>query len=55
MTSLYTINLDGAHDGQQWSLEDVQFDLENVLTMPQLVGVSRGAQRGLGDAGYPCR
>ena len=40
MTSLYTINLDGAHDGQQWSLEDVQFDLENVLTMPQLVGKS---------------
>ena len=34
------INPDGAHDGQQRSLEDIQFDLENVLTMSQLVGKS---------------
>ena len=41
------INPDGAYDGQQRSLvEDFQFDLENVLTMSQLVGKSadeRGA------------
>ena len=40
MTSLYNINLDGAYDGQQRSLEDFRFDLENVLTMSQLVGMS---------------
>ena len=40
MASLYHINHDGAHDGQQRSLEDFQFDLENVLTMSQLVGKS---------------
>ena len=39
MTSLY-INPDGAYDGQQRSLEDCQFDLENVLTVSQLVGKS---------------
>ena len=38
MVSLYNINLEGANDGQQRSLEDFQFDLENVLTMSQLVG-----------------
>ena len=36
MTSLYNINPDGAHDGQQRSLEAFQ----NVLTMSQLVGMS---------------
>ena len=40
MTSLYNINPDGAYDGQQRSLEDFQFDLENVLTMSQLAGKS---------------
>ena len=40
MTSLYNINPDGAYDGQQRSLEDFQCDLENVLTMSQLVGKS---------------
>ena len=40
MTSLHNINPDGAYDGQQRSLEDFQFDLENVLTMSQLVGKS---------------
>ena len=38
MTSLYNINPAGAYDGQPRSLEDFQFDLENVLTMSQLVG-----------------
>ena len=38
MTSLYNFSLDGAYDGQQRSLEDFQFDLQNVLTMSQLVG-----------------
>ena len=50
MISLYNINLEGAYDGQRRSLEDFQFDLENVLTMSQVVReVSRGAQRGLGE------
>ena len=40
MTSLYNINPDGAFDGQPRSLEDFQFDLENVLTMSQMVGKS---------------
>ena len=40
MTSIYNINPDGAYDGQDWSLEDFQFDLENVLTMSQLDGKS---------------
>ena len=40
MVSLYNINPDSANDGQQRSLEDFQFDLENVLTMSQLVGKS---------------
>ena len=40
MTSLYNINLDGAYDGTQWNLEYFQFDLENMLTMSQLVGKS---------------
>ena len=40
MVSLYNINLEGAYDGQQRSLEDFRFDLENVLTMSQLVGKS---------------
>ena len=40
MASLYNVNPDGAYDGQQRSLEDFQFDLENVLTMSQLVGKS---------------
>ena len=37
MTSLYNVSPDGAYDGQQRSPEDFQFDLENVLTMSQLV------------------
>ena len=54
--SLYNINRDGAHDGQQRSLEDFQFDLEKVLAESQLVGKSsRRAQHGLGDAGHPCQ
>ena len=40
MASLYNIKPDGPYDGQQRSLEDFQFDLENVLTMSQLVGKS---------------
>ena len=36
----YNINPDGAYDGQQRSLVDFQFDLENVLTISQLVGKS---------------
>ena len=40
MTSLNNINPDGAYDGTQRSLEDFQFDLENMLTMSQLVGKS---------------
>ena len=40
MTSVYDINPDGAYDGMQRSLEDFQFDLENMLTMSQLVGKS---------------
>ena len=40
MTSLHNINPDGAYDGTQRSLEDFQFDLENMLTMSQLVGKS---------------
>ena len=40
MTSLNNINPDGAHGGQQRSLEDLQFDPENMLTMSQLVGKS---------------
>ena len=38
MVSLYNINLEGAYDGQQRHLEDFRFDLENVLTISQLVG-----------------
>ena len=37
---LYNINLEGAYDGQQRHLEEFRFDLENVLTMSQLVGKS---------------
>ena len=56
MASLYNINHDGAHDGQQRTLEDFQFELENVLTMSQLVGKSAEERNaGLGDAGHPCR
>ena len=40
MASLYNVNPDGAYDGQQRSQKDFQFDLENVLTMSQLVGKS---------------
>ena len=40
MTHLYNINPDCADDGQQRSLEDFQFDLENVLTISQRVGKS---------------
>ena len=40
MASLHNVNLDGAYDGQQRSLEDFQFDLESVPTMSQLVGKS---------------
>ena len=40
MASLNNIATDGAYDGQQRSLEDFHFDLENVLTMSQLVGKS---------------
>ena len=39
MVGLYNINPDGVYDGQR-SLEDFQFDLENVLTLSQLVGKS---------------
>ena len=38
--NLFNINLDGAYDGRHRSLEDFQFDLENVLTMSQLFGKS---------------
>ena len=38
--SLYNIHLEGAYKGQQRSHGDLQFDLENVLTMSQLVGKS---------------
>ena len=38
MTSLHNINPEDACGGQQRSLEDFQLDLENVLTMSQLVG-----------------
>ena len=40
MTNFYNTNPDGASDGKQQSLEDFQFDLQNVLTMSQLVGKS---------------
>ena len=40
MTNFYNINPDGAYDGKQQSLEDFQFDLQNVLTISQLVGKS---------------
>ena len=40
MVSLYCINPESVFDGQQRSLEDFQFDLENVLTLSQLVGKS---------------
>ena len=40
MTSLCNINPDGAYDGQQRNLEDLQFDTETVLTMSQLFGKS---------------
>ena len=40
MASLYNINHEGAYDGQKRSLEDLQFDLESVLTMSQQVGKS---------------
>ena len=56
MASLSNINPDGAYDVTQRSLEDFQFDLENMLTMSHLVGkLTEERQRGLGDAGYPCR
>ena len=56
MASLCHMNHDGAHDGQQRSLEDFQFDLENVLThVTAGWEVSRRAQRGLSDAGNLCR
>ena len=56
MTSLYNINPDSADDGQQQSLEDFQFDLDTVLkNVKARLEVSRGAQRGLGDAGHSCR
>ena len=38
VVSLYNINPESVYDGQQRSLEDFQFDLENVLTLSQLVG-----------------
>ena len=37
---VHNINLDGACDGQQRSLEGFQFDFEIVLTLSQLVGKS---------------
>ena len=40
MTNLNNRNPDGAHDGQQRRLDDFQFDLENVLTISQMVGKS---------------
>ena len=40
MVSLYNINLESVFDGQQRRLDDFQFDLENVLTPSQLVGMS---------------
>ena len=56
MASLHNINPDGANDGQQRSLDDFQFDLENVLTMVTAGwDVTRRAQCGLGDAGHLCQ
>ena len=40
MVSLYNISPESVYDGQQRSFEDFQFDLENVLTLSQLVGKS---------------
>ena len=40
VASLHNTNPDGAHDGQQRSIEGFQFDLENVLTVSQLFGKS---------------
>ena len=37
---VHNINLDGACEGQQRSLEGFQFDFEIVLTLSQLVGKS---------------
>ena len=39
MVSLHN-NPESVYDGQQRSFEDFQFDLENVLTLSQLVGKS---------------
>ena len=36
MANLYNINPESAYDGQQRSPEDIQFDLENVLTVGKL-------------------
>ena len=40
MVSLYNINPESVYDGQQRSFEDLQFDLENELTLSQLCGKS---------------
>ena len=40
MVSLFNINPESVYDGQQRSFEDFQFDLENLLTLSQLVGKS---------------
>ena len=46
----------GAYAVQQRSLENFQFELENVLTMSQLIVKSAEERNtGLGDAGRPCR
>ena len=55
MASLYNVNHDSAYAVQQRSLGDFQFELENVLTMSQLIGKSAEERNaGLGDAGHPC-
>ena len=56
MASLYNINHEGAYDGQKRSLEDLQFDLESVLTMSQQVGKSAEERNAASvTAGHPCR
>ena len=40
MVSLYNINPESVYDGQQRSFEDLQFDLENELTLSQQCGKS---------------
>ena len=40
MVSLYNINPESVYDGQQRIFEDLQFDLENELTLSQQCGKS---------------